>query len=128
MVRASNAAADVEAAVLAADYEKPRGLVPPIFIVRGDLTLKDPSKPPPDDVGALELDFPRPEPTAIEKEGDEPPQLKFHPKLTALGLPDNIEVNVRSTGLRAAHVKNFASTVDEVSRADQSDPGEARSS
>lgn len=127
LVRASGVTAGEEAAILVSDYDEPRGLVPPIFIVRGDLTLKDPSEPPPDDAGALELDFPLPEPTADEKGRDEP-QLEFHPSITALSLPDNVEVNVRGTGLRAAHVKNFSSMVGAVSRADQADSGEARSS
>jgi hypothetical protein len=126
LVRASGVTAGVEAAVLAPNCDEPRGLVTPIFIARGDLTLKDPSKPPPDDTGALELDFPLPEPTANEQDGDEPPLLEFHPTITALSLPDNVEVNVRGTGLRAAHVKNCSSRVDGVSRADKADSGQGR--
>lgn len=125
LVRASGVHAGAEAAVLASNYEEPRGLVPPIFIVRGDLTLKDPAQPPPDDVGALELDFPLPEPTASEKGGDEPPQLDFQPTITALSLPENTEVNVRGTGLRAAHVKNVSSKMDKVSRGNHSESGGA---
>lgn len=128
LVRACGVGASVEPALLAHDYDEPRGLVPPIFMVRGDLTLIDASMPPPADAGALELDFPLPEPTAIEKGSDEPPELKFDPAITALSLPDNVEVNVRGTGLRAAHVKDFTSTVDSVSRADQTDAGQARPS
>jgi hypothetical protein len=128
LVHASGISASVESALLAQDYDEPRGLVPPIFTVRGDLTLKDASRPPPSDAGALELDFPVPEPVANETGGDAPPELRFQPTITVLSLPDNVEVNVRGTGLRAAHVKNFSSTVDAVRRADQTETEQAGSS
>lgn len=124
LVRAANIDPAMESVILSSAYDEPRGLVPPIFILRGDLTVKDPTKPAPPDLDTLELDFPLPEPTAIEKGGDEPVEIKFQPNLTVLSLPENVAVNVRGTGLRAAHVKTFSSELSGVHRAEAETPTE----
>jgi hypothetical protein len=105
IVRSSGLDAASEAIILGSDYEEPRGLVPPISFVRGDVELVDSSKPPPPDVGRLELDFPVPTPKAIDESHGQPVKIEFEHKITGLHVPENIKVNLRSKGLRAAHVK-----------------------
>jgi hypothetical protein len=124
LVRAASIAADMESILLSSEYDQPRGLVPPIFMLRGDLTLKDPALPPPPDLGPLELDLPLPEPTAIEKGSGEPVEIKFQPKMTVLSVPENVNINVRGAGLRAAHVKGFSSEVSDVHRTEPEAPAD----
>jgi hypothetical protein len=120
LVTAAGAGTAAESVLLGDDYGEPRGLVPAMFVVRGDLRLKDPGKAPPADLGVgLELAFPRPVPTASDTGLGEQPVINFKRTITALQLPDNIEASVRSSGLRAAHVKNSSAHFDGVRRADE---------
>lgn len=89
LVVASGVSDEALQVLLSEEYAEPRGLVPALHVVRGELAMKDATKPPPD-VGSLELDFPRPEPLARRtKEGKV--EVDLPATLTALQLPDNVE-------------------------------------
>jgi hypothetical protein len=85
------------------EYTEPRGLVPAIHFVTGELAMKDRTKAPPD-LGPLELDYPRPAPVA-RRTTEGKVEIDLPTTLTALHLPDNVEIRVQGGGLRAAHVK-----------------------
>ncbi|MBV9193905.1 MAG: hypothetical protein JO168_07135 [Solirubrobacterales bacterium] len=100
------------------DYAEPRGLVPALYVVTGRLRLGDPTKPSPDDLGTLELDFPQPVPEArITNAGEA--EIDFRGTVTARGLPENVVIDMEGTGLRAAHVRHIAVRLDGVTRASE---------
>jgi hypothetical protein len=103
LVRASGVGDDVQSILLSNEYTEPRGLVPAIHFVTGELAMKDTTKAPPD-LGPLELDYPRPAPVA-RRTTEGKVEIDLPTTLTALHLPDNVEIRVQGGGLRAAHVK-----------------------
>lgn len=123
LIRVCKLDSAVEAVLLGHAYEEPRGLVPPIFMIRGVLSLMDPSGPPPVEMQPLEIDFPLPEPVAIETPGKELPEVKFEPTITVLRLPSNVSITVTATGLRAANVKDVSTEIGTVHRAADAAPG-----
>jgi hypothetical protein len=123
LVLAVGADSTAETVLLGDDYEEPRGLVPALFVLQGELALKDPTKPPPPDLGAsFEVVFPVSAPSAIEVSAAESLEIKFHPNIT-FQLPDNISASNLTPGLRAAHIKTFSAQVDSITRQDTR-PGE----
>jgi hypothetical protein len=114
---------DARNVLLGEDYAEPRGLVPAFHVVTGRLRLGDPSKPPSDDLGTLELDFPQPVPEARATNAGEV-EIDFRRTVTARGLPENVVIDVEGTGLRAAHVRHVAVRPDGVTRASESKQAE----
>jgi len=76
--------------------------------------MKDPEGPPPGDLSQLELDVVPPRPVAT---GAAAGEVSFTPKLTAVNLPDNLQLGTMGVGVRAAHVTNFIVTDVQIQRA-----------
>jgi hypothetical protein len=103
LILAAGVASEIERVLLSDDYAEPRGLVPALHVVTGQLILKDPTQPPPPNLASVEFDYPRPAPKATETpEGQV--NIDFPATLTALQLPTNVAVQITGTGLRAAHM------------------------
>jgi hypothetical protein len=89
---------------LADSYVEPRALVPVLNIVRGELKVKDLTRPVPAlDGAAIELDWQVSEPTASRRPDGEV-DITFRRRVTARRLPDNVSLTISSIGMRAAHV------------------------
>ena len=101
-------------------YASPRGLVPAIVMVRGQLARKDEALPPEPMEGApVELDW---QPLKIEatKSPEGEVSLSFPAQAKVTKLPPNVELTLSGFGLRVAHVRwTKQRRVDvEVTRAD----------
>ena len=109
--------------LLTQDYEEPRGLVPMIAFVRGDLELVDSALPAPTMQGGdIELKWSNDRPIARQAD-DGTVSISFPFDIT-YQLPDNTQVRSHGFGMRAAHVKNAELHPIDVSvkRAGDSEP------
>jgi hypothetical protein len=72
LIQASGVDAEAQRRMLAPEYKEPRGLVPAIWVVTGELSRADTSKPAPAvDTVRIELGWTRPKPIAIKRESGE---------------------------------------------------------
>jgi hypothetical protein len=86
-------------------FSKPRGLVPAVKMVRGQLSRRDPSQPAePMGGAAVELEW-HPSPLTATKSPDGNLELSFTDTATVINLPPNVELELSGFGLRAAHVE-----------------------
>jgi hypothetical protein len=116
IVKASDVPQSVQDELLGKDYSNPRGLVHALHVVTGSLALKDAEGPSPGDLSRLELDVIPPKPVATDSA---PGEVSFSPKLTALNLPENLELRNLGVGVRAAHASNFRVTDVQIDRASE---------
>ncbi len=123
LILAAGLTTEAGRALLSEDYAEPRGLVPALHVVTGQLALKDPHQPVPPHLADLDFDYPLPEPRATTT-SDGRVDVQFPATLTATQLPTNVEVRITGTGLRAAHMKHAApSRIDSILEA-QTQPEE----
>jgi hypothetical protein len=102
--------------LLDAEYAEPRGLVPAMHVVTGEIARKNPSLPAPEDLASLDIEFPRPVPTATQ-DPDGTVKIDLPATLTAKYLPDNVELRVQGVGLRAAYMTKVAPSRIDVTQA-----------
>jgi hypothetical protein len=66
------------------------------------------------DLSRLEFDVVPPKPVAT---GAAPGEVSLSPKLTAINLPENLQLCNMGVGARAAHARNFSVTDVQIRRA-----------
>jgi hypothetical protein len=101
-------------------YAAPRGLVPAIIMVRGQLARIDEALPPlPMEGAPVELDW-GPLKIAASKSPEGDVRLSFPGQATVTKLPPNVKLELSRFGMRVAHVRwTEPRRVDvEVTRAD----------
>lgn len=94
-------------ALLANPYSEPRGLVPVLQILQGQLRRQDTAQPlPAMNSPAVELSWPA---VPIEVEEDTGPDLtlKLPSNITVTLLPENTTLDINGTGLRASAIKGM---------------------
>jgi hypothetical protein len=92
--------------LLSKDYEDPRGLVPAINIIHGNLHRKDPDHPPPViDPFGVDLVWQSPKIRAERKPSGEL-ELELPTKIAVVKMPENAELGVEGTGLRAGYIRS----------------------
>lgn len=105
------------------DYTEPRGLVPVLQIVKGELRLKDPSQPLPTmDSPAVELRWPA---SPIELVPGSGPvlELKMPSNITVERLPPNTVLEINGTGLRASAITSMKTPEVEMVSPEAAVPG-----
>jgi hypothetical protein len=120
LITASGVEQEAADRLLSDTYATPRGLVPVIMMVRGQLSRQDPDKQPQTMEGApVELEW-SPSPPAVTKTADGEVHISFTDQATVKKLPSNVRLELSGFGIRAAHVKQSQPfVVDvEVTRAD----------
>ena len=125
LIRASGLDAAAQDRLFVEEFEEPRGLVPAIRFIRGQIRRKDSDRPPPElEVGAIELEFTFDPPVVVSAE-DEKVTLKFPTNYTVIKMPDDVELTLHEAGMRAAHISVAGPTEVKVTRAanDSEDPG-----
>lgn len=89
------------------EYAEPRGLVPEIALVRGELARIDPDVPPPAMHGGdVELEWNTATPVATRSEDGEV-EISFTYEITYSKLPPNTNGRASGFGMRAAYVKRM---------------------
>jgi hypothetical protein len=108
--------------LLAERYAETRALVPAIFYVQGELSREDPALPPPVMGGApIELEWKISGPDAVTQPDGEV-NITFVPNVTCTTLPDNTQLGISVSGIRAANIKPSPEPVlVEVTRAGAAD-------
>jgi hypothetical protein len=105
LVTSSGVEGEAAERLLDDNYATPRGLVPTIIMVRGDLAREDLSQPPePMDGAPVELEW---GPLKIEatKSAEGDVKLSFPGQATVKKLPPNVRLKLTGYGMRIAHVK-----------------------
>lgn len=93
-----------EARLLDTRLHEPRGLVPVMRLVRGELARQDCSQPPPImDVASFELSW-EVEQLVAPRRADGKVAVSWRNKLTATKLPPNTSLRVQEFGMRAANL------------------------
>jgi hypothetical protein len=125
VIAASGIEPEFERRLLADNYAEPRGLVPAIPVVFGQLSCQDPAQPLPLMAGAVvELEWNTPVPIATRTAAGDV-NLSFPWTITAK-LPPNAKLDVSRFGLRAAYLQPTDEPLQvEVSRAEEATPAQA---
>ncbi len=90
--------------LLGGEYAEPRGLVPPLIVVKGELRRKDATKPAPElDVMAIELEWAPLESTPVKGKGGKV-NVELSNDVKAVNLPENVMLSIDARGIRAAHL------------------------
>jgi len=117
LIAASGVASETQARLLAGTYAEPRGLVPMIAVVTGELRRNDPAQAPPVDGAMAQLEWKSASPVATHAPGGEV-VISFPWEIKVAGLSPNTTLDVTGYGMRAAHVRPADEPVDvEVLRA-----------
>jgi hypothetical protein len=105
LITESGVSASDSASLLDPAYQDPRGLVPAIRFVQGELSRTDRSKPAPRmDVAPMEIEWKGTPPTAVTRP-DGKVDLSFTDEITVTHMPENMQFRPTSFGMRAAHMK-----------------------
>jgi hypothetical protein len=106
LIRESGVAADMQKRLLISTYEEPRGLVPSVTFVRGQVRRADPQQPPPPgmDGAAIELEWSAPQIKATRTESGEV-ELAITQEASPTKLPPNTTLDLFGAGWRAAYMK-----------------------
>jgi hypothetical protein len=105
LVAGSQVRSEMGSRLLAENYDEPRGLVPEIAFVTGELLRRDTTQATPEmDGGAVELAWPKLEPKATRRPDGEL-NFTFEVNVKVAHLPPNASLVLSGFGLRAAHVK-----------------------
>ena len=103
LVEASGAPPEVAKALLADDYAEPRGLVPPIPMMFGQLSRKETVAPSPSlDADSVELEWNSPDPVATRDAAGEV-NFSFPWEVTVRSSP-GVDMKINRFALRAAHL------------------------
>ncbi len=122
LITASGVATDVQSRLLAEKYAEPRGLIPEISFVTGQLRRQDSAQPPPTMVGGdVELTWNKLVPVAARTPDGE--VTLALPREVTPTLPSNTTLDVSGFGMRAAYMKQTGEPLDiEVKRAGEPPP------
>lgn len=105
LIEASGVDGGIQRRLLADEYTEPRGLVPDIWLISGQLSRRDPSKPaPPIDEVRIELEWTKGKPVATTTDsGDVSIGIPWEVKIAH--KPDDVSLDLSGVGVRAAHVR-----------------------
>jgi hypothetical protein len=109
LITASDIDVEIQNRLLAENYAEPRGLVPEISFVTGELRCLDPAQPP-TELSGIELKWNKLVPVATRTpEGGL--NLAF-PREVSPTLPPNVTFDLAGFGMRAAHMKPTGESPD----------------
>jgi hypothetical protein len=100
LIGASGLADDAADTLLGGYYAEPRGIVPPIHVIRGEIARVDAALPA--DPTSLDIDYPRPRAVVTSGAG-ESLEVELPSIITATHIPDNVQLRNLVPGLRAAY-------------------------
>lgn len=104
LIRAAGVGEETVTALLCEDYDEPRPLVPPLYLLEGTLSRTDPSVPASEDLpwGAIDLKWANLEPRTAEVDGEV--VFVFQPEIEISNLPENVSLTTKRSGLQASYV------------------------
>jgi hypothetical protein len=108
------------AALLATDFDEPRGLVPPIRILRGKLQVNDPSLAPTEVEDAVEVEWESPGERLVERDAAGNFTITGTTKVTMRNLPKGLGLTAISSGMRVQGATAYAVGETVVRRVDSS--------
>jgi hypothetical protein len=102
------------------DFDEPRGLVPPMKILRGELRLSDPAIAPSEIEDAVEMDWESPHEREVERNADGKLVITGTTKVTLRDVPAGLSLTVISSGMRVGGATAYGVGEPVVRRANAS--------
>jgi hypothetical protein len=99
-------------ALLCPDFDEPRGLTPPMKVLRGELQVTDPSLAPSEIESTVEMDWESQGERQIERNTAGKLTITATTKATLRGLPEGMGLTVISSGVRVQGATGY--TVGDV--------------